>query len=125
MEIQKDKEELVPTFNLRFAKTIRNIPKKIRPSDVEFLVLYLGAFDNDMGYLTMDKEPKTLYQTYHIAMDIENTMKYSMMRGYMAARFCCPSMHHINGTNNNKRDDQGDDNFDDLSFSASSYVNHG
>lgn len=59
-EIQQEQDELVPTFNLRFMKAVKHIPEPLRPSDAKSLIMYLGAFDNEMSYLIRDKEPKTL-----------------------------------------------------------------
>lgn len=58
-EIKQDKEELVPSFNLRFMKAVNNIPKYLRPSDAKCLLTYLGTFDNKMSDLIRDKEPTT------------------------------------------------------------------
>lgn len=105
MEIQRDEEELVPSFNLRFMKAVKDILEYLIPNDAKCLIVYLGAFDNKMSYLIRDKEPKTLQQEYHIAMDIENTMKYSMMKGYMVASVCCLDAHHEDDINNDEKDD--------------------
>lgn len=44
----------------------------MRLSDVVCLVVYLGAYFEEMSYLLRDKDPKTLHHAYQIAMDIEN-----------------------------------------------------
>lgn len=64
MNIQKENDELVPAFNLRFTKLLNHIPKYMRPNDALCLVVYLAAFDEEMSYLLRDKEPTTLHQAY-------------------------------------------------------------
>ena len=49
--------ELVPEFNVRFARAINEIPENYRSSDQVCLVAYLDAFDKGMSYLLRDKEP--------------------------------------------------------------------
>lgn len=86
MGIQKEEDELVPIFNLRFARTLDDIPSGYRSNDAVCLVVYLAAFDEEESYLLRDKDPKTLHQAYRIAMDIENNLKYGIPRGYLSAR---------------------------------------
>ena len=57
MKIQIDQDELIPTFNGRFYKTLMEIPEKYRPEDKVCLIVYLGAFDKKMSYRLRDKEP--------------------------------------------------------------------
>lgn len=78
MNIDKDEDELFPTFNQRFAKTLKDIPNVLGLSDGVCLVVYLGDFDNELSYLLRDKDPKTLHQAYGIAMNIENNLKYEI-----------------------------------------------
>lgn len=80
MEISKDIDELVPTFNLRFSKVVREIPEYIRPNDAKCLVVYLATFDKKMSFLLRDKELVTLQQAYQEDVNIENNLKYSIMR---------------------------------------------
>lgn len=68
------------------------------------MVVYLGAFNEEMSYFLRDKEPTTLHNAYQIAMDIENNLKYSMMKRYMTMSIDYPSTTHVNGVHDNKND---------------------
>lgn len=61
-KIHIEDDELVPQFNIKFAKTLNEILEKCRPEDQVCLIVYLGAFDKKMSYRLRDKEPQTLYQ---------------------------------------------------------------
>ena len=54
-------DELVPQFNIRFARSLNDIPESYRPDDQICLAVYFGAFDKKMSFLLRDKEPQTLY----------------------------------------------------------------
>ncbi|GLJ23974.1 hypothetical protein SUGI_0455810 [Cryptomeria japonica] len=95
MGIQKEEDELIPTFNLRFARTLDDIPRSYRPNNAMCLVVYLVAFDEEMSYLLRDKDPKTLHQAYRTAIDIENNLKYGIPRGYLSARVLCPKIPDV------------------------------
>ena len=84
LRIHIENGELVPQFNIKFARTLNEIPKKCRPEDQVCLIVYLGAFDKKMSYRLRDKEPKTLYQAFMTAMDIENNLKYGLTRGHFS-----------------------------------------
>ena len=70
LKIHIEDGELVPQFNIRFARVLNEIPKSYRPDDQMCLVIYLDAFDKKMNYLQSDKEPWTLYQAFMTALDI-------------------------------------------------------
>lgn len=53
--------ELVPEFNIRFSKVLKEIPKSYKSDDQVCLVVYLDAFDKKTCYLLRDKEPRTLH----------------------------------------------------------------
>lgn len=61
MIIEKEEDELAPSFNQRFSKTLRDILEVFRLSVLVCLVVYLGYFDSKMSYLLRDKDPKTLH----------------------------------------------------------------
>lgn len=92
VDIQKKEVELVPFFNLIFARTLDEIPSSYRPNDEVCLVIYLATFDEEISYLLRDKDPKTMHQAYRISMDIENNLKYGIPKGYLSTRMCCPKM---------------------------------
>lgn len=96
IEIHRSGDELIPIFILRFMKPIRDIPENMRPNDVEFLVVYLSAFDNKMSYLIRGREPTTLHQAYHICMNIEKKLKYSIMKGHLATSMGESSTFDVN-----------------------------
>lgn len=58
-------------------------------------------------------------------MDIENTMKYSMMKGYMSTSVFFLVTHHISKINKDETNDQCDDFVDFPSCSPSQHVSHG
>ena len=57
LKIQIQTDELVPQFNIRFARVLNEIPKSYRPDDQMCLSVYFDAFDKKMNYLLRDKEP--------------------------------------------------------------------
>ena len=61
LKIHIECDELVPQFNIRFAKVLNDIPEDYRPDDQMCLSVYFDAFDKKMNYLLRDKEPHTLY----------------------------------------------------------------
>ena len=73
-------DELMPQFNIRFARILNDIPKNYRPDEQMCLAIYLGAFDRKMSFLLRDKEPQTLYQAFVTARDIENNLKHGLMK---------------------------------------------
>lgn len=70
LKIQIRNDELVPKFNIKFAKVLNEIPKKYNPNDQVCLVVYLNAFDRKMSYLLRDKESKTLHQVFMTTVEI-------------------------------------------------------
>lgn len=95
VHIQKDEKELVSIFNLKLAETIRDIPKNIIPNDVVCLVIFLGAFNEDMSFLWRDKDPTALHQAFVVARDIENNIKFSMMNSIMVASIDHSKIFHV------------------------------
>ena len=84
MKIHVKCDELVPQFNIRFAKVLNDIPEDYRPDNQMCLVVYFDAFDKKMNYLLRDKEPKTLYQAFMTTIEIENNLKYGLTRSHFA-----------------------------------------
>ena len=82
--IHIESSELVPQFNIRFAKVLNEILENYIPNDKMYLAIYFDAFDNKMNYLLRDKECKTLYQAFMTTMDIENNLKYGLTRSHFA-----------------------------------------
>ena len=58
LKIHIENGELVPRFNIKFAKVLNEIPKSYRPNDQMCLVFYFDAFDKNLNYLLRDKELK-------------------------------------------------------------------
>ena len=54
-DIKKRENETIHEFNLRFDKTVGNIPKEIRPKDQVIIIHYLNAFDGWLGFNLKDK----------------------------------------------------------------------
>ena len=54
-DIKKKENEIVHEFNIRFDKTVGNIPKEIKPKDQAIVIHYLNAFDGWLGYNLKDK----------------------------------------------------------------------
>lgn len=84
LRIHIEDGELVPQFNIRFARTLNEILEQCRLEDQLCLSVYLGAFDKKMNYRLRDKEPQTLYQAFMTTRDIENNMKYGLIRGHFS-----------------------------------------
>ena len=61
LRIHIEDSELVPQFNIKFARTLNAFPEKYRLNYQVSPIVYLDAFDKKMSYLLRDKEPKTLY----------------------------------------------------------------
>ena len=61
MKIQIRNDELVPKFNIIFAKFVNEILGNGKPDDQMCSLVYLDAFGNKMSYLLRDKEPKTFH----------------------------------------------------------------
>ena len=88
LKIHIECDELVPQFNIRFAKVLNEILENYIPNDQMYLAIYFDAFDNKMNYLLRDKECKTLYQAFMTTMDIENNLKYGLTRSHFARNVC-------------------------------------
>ena len=58
LKIHIENDELVPQFNIRFARVLNEIPESYRLDDQMCLVVYFDAFDKKMNYLLRDKEPE-------------------------------------------------------------------
>ena len=50
LRIHIENGELVPQFNIIFARTLNEIPEKCRLDDQVCLIVYLDAFDKKMSY---------------------------------------------------------------------------
>ena len=50
LRIHIEDDELVPEFNIRFVRTLNEIPEKCRLEDKVCLIVYLGDFDKKMSY---------------------------------------------------------------------------
>lgn len=61
INIQKENDELVLAFNLRFVKTLSDVANNYRPNDSMCLVVYLAAFDEEMSYLLREKNLNSLW----------------------------------------------------------------
>ena len=72
LRIHIENGELVHQFNIRFGRTLNEIPKKCSPDDQVNLIVYLDAFNKNVSYQLRDKEPRTLYQVFMIAIEIKN-----------------------------------------------------
>ena len=57
LKIHIESDELLPQFNIRFAKILNDIPENYRPDGQMCLVVYFDAFDKKMNFLLRDKEP--------------------------------------------------------------------
>lgn len=106
MDIQKKEDELIPPFNLRFARILDDILSSYRPNDTVCSVVYLYAFEEEMSYLLREKDPKTMHHAYKISMDIENNLKYGISKGYLSARICYPKMIDVEERCEPKSEDQ-------------------
>ena len=58
-DIKKRENEAVHEFNLRFDKTVGNIPNEIRPKYQAIINHYLNAFDGWLGFNLKDKNQMT------------------------------------------------------------------
>ena len=59
-DIKKKENETVHEFNIRFDKTVGNIPEEIKPKDQAIVIHYLNAFEGWLGYNLNDKNPNEL-----------------------------------------------------------------
>ena len=59
-DIKKKENETVHEFNIRFDKTVGNIPEEIKPKDQAIVIHYLNAFEGWLGYHLKDKNPNDL-----------------------------------------------------------------
>ena len=89
-------DELVPQLNIRFARSLNDIPESYRPNDQMCLAIYFGAFDSKMSFLLRDKEPQALYQAFLTARNIENNLKHGLMRSYLFMNDCRYNGHERN-----------------------------
>lgn len=83
--IQIREDELVPTFNIRFSQALSKISRKYKLDDKVCMDVYMSAFDEKMGFLLRNKEPKTLYEAFNIARDIENNLKFGIAKKFVSA----------------------------------------
>lgn len=111
MDIQKEEDELVPAFNLKFARILDNFPSSYRPNDAICLVVYLVAFDDEESYLLRDKDPITLHQAYRISMDIENNLRYGIPKVFLSARVWYPKMLGFEAKHESKPKEPCQDNY--------------
>ena len=84
LRIHLENDELVPQFNIRFAIVLNEIPESYRTNNQMCFAIYFDAFDKKMNYPLRDKEPQTLYQAFMIARDIENNLKYGLIKGHFS-----------------------------------------
>ena len=61
--IKKRENETVHEFNIRFDKTVGNIPEEIKPKDQAIIIHYLNAFEGWLGYHLKDKNLNDLKTT--------------------------------------------------------------
>ena len=70
--IKKMQNESVPKFNARFQKGMYKLFQITRLDDKLCLKTYFNAFDSNMGYHLRDKDPRTLKDSFRVAVNIEN-----------------------------------------------------
>ena len=79
--IKKGKNESTFDFNVRFQKGMYKFFQVMKMEENVCITTYFNAIDSKMAYILRDKDPKTLRDTFKIAVNIENNRRASSKLG--------------------------------------------
>jgi hypothetical protein len=68
--IKKKENETMLEFNTKFNNLVKDCHKDIKPSDAAILISYVQAFEGEIRYALVDKEPQ----------DLITAQKYSLIK---------------------------------------------
>jgi hypothetical protein len=74
MNIRKKENETMVEFNTKFNNLVKNIHRDIKPKDAAILIHYLDAFEGEIRYALVDKEPQNLEAAQKIATKVEQNL---------------------------------------------------
>jgi hypothetical protein len=72
--VKQTENETVRDFQDRFEDLLYQIPRNHHPEDKYLVYLYTNALLVHLGFLLSKKRPKTLYEAYNMAVQIEENI---------------------------------------------------
>jgi hypothetical protein len=72
--IKKKENETMIEFNTKFNNLVKGCHKDIKPSDAAILIYYTQAFEGEIRYALVDKEPQDLITAQKIAIRVEQNL---------------------------------------------------
>jgi hypothetical protein len=79
--IKKKENETMLEFNTKFNNLVKDCHKDIRPADAAILIYYTQAFEGEIRYALVDKEPQDLITAQKIALKVEQNLLEADTRG--------------------------------------------
>ena len=73
--IQKKENETVVEFNTKFNNLVKSLHRDIKPPDAAILIHYIEAFEGEIRYALVDKEPQDLIAAQKIAIRVVLTAR--------------------------------------------------
>jgi broad specificity phosphatase PhoE len=75
--VKQIENETLKDFQVRFEGLLYEIPRSHHPGDKYLVYLYTNALLVHLGFLLNKKEPKTIYDAYYMAKQIEENVSLS------------------------------------------------
>jgi hypothetical protein len=72
--MKQTKNDIVKDFHTRFENLLQQIPRSHRPEDKYLIYLYTNALSTQLGFLLNQKELRTIQESYHMAIEIEENI---------------------------------------------------
>jgi hypothetical protein len=72
--IRKKENETMIEFNTKFNNIVKSLHKDIKPPDANILCQYVEAFEGEIRYALVDKEPQDLMAAQKIAIRVEQNL---------------------------------------------------
>jgi hypothetical protein len=72
--IKKKENETMLEFNTKFNNLVKGMHKDIKPKDAAILIHYIEAFEGEIRYALVDKEPQDLIAAQKIAIRVEQNL---------------------------------------------------
>jgi hypothetical protein len=72
--IKKKENETMLEFNTKFNNLVKGCHKDIKPLDASILIYYIEAFEGEIRYALVDKEPQDLMAAQKIALKVEQNL---------------------------------------------------
>ena len=75
--MERQEDETMPSFNMRFSSFDYKMPKEIQPFENAAKLYYASTFSPKLSMLLLERQPITLQQMFVVSLEVEDNLRMS------------------------------------------------